>query len=697
MGSNDLRTTTAKIVKGACPHDCPDTCALEITVDNGVATKVAGSDAHSFTGGVLCTKVARYLERTYAPERVTEPMRRVGGKGPGNGHFKPIAWDTALDLIATRFKAIAQSSDGPQSIQPYSYAGTMGLLNYAGMDRRFFNRLGASLLDRTLCSSAGKVGVKLTLGAGVGMDPEHYDESKLILIWGSNPITSNLHAWSRMQEAKRRGAKLIAIDPYRSFTAEKCHEHIALLPGTDAALALAMMNVIIGEDRIDHDYVARYTLGFDALRERVRDWTPARAAVVCGVPAEHIIALAREYASTAPASIRVNYGLQRHAGGGMAVRTITCLPALIGAWRDAGGGVVLTTGDFYGMNHAALERPDLIHGNPRTINASAIGDALLQATPPIRAMFVYNSNPVAVAPDSSKVVQGFSRDDLFTVVHDVFITDTAEYADIFLPATTSLEHLDIHKSYGHTYVMLNKPAIAPVGQACSNTEVFRRLAARMGFEDACLQDSDETMVRQTLTTDDPRMQGIDYAVLERDGFQRLNVPAAPFAHGQFPTPSGRCEFYSETAKHMGYDPLPTYTPPAENVISAPDLAQRYPLAFISPPARNAMNSTFGNLPVFLAAEREPTLDIHPADAAARAISDGDHVRVYNDRGSFMVKARVTDRARPGVVAAISLWWRKLAPDGKNANEVTSQRLADMGGAATYYDALVQVEARPLHG
>lgn len=704
MGKDDIRMSNGikedgagqeevHVVKGVCPHDCPDTCALETTVSKGVAIKVAGAKSHPFTDGVLCTKVARYLDRTYAADRVLYPMRRIGAKGRGQGTWRRISWDEAFDEIAVKFREISASPDGPQSICPYSYAGTMGLLNFSGMDRRFFHRLGASLLDRTLCSSAGKVGIRITLGAGVGMDPERVEDAKLILIWGSNPITSNLHYWSRVQEAKRRGAKLIAIDPYRSLTAEKCHQHIAPLPGSDAALALAMMHVIINEDRIDTDYVARYTTGFDALKARVQQYPPEKAAEICGIPSEIIVNLAREYAGTRPAAIRINYGLQRHFGGGMAVRTITCLPALTGAWRDAAGGVLLGTSDYYAMDHKALERPDLIWNRPRTINASCIGDALLEADPPIRALYVYNSNPVTIAPDSEKVIRGFSRSDLFTVVHDVFFTDTADYADIFLPATTQLECLDVHKSYGHLYVMLNQPAIAPLGEALPNTEVFRRLAAKMGFDEPCLRDSDEDMVRQAIRSPHPRMANIDYATLKSNGWQRLNVPEhfAPFAEGNFPTPSGKCEFYSEYAASRGLDPLPVFTPPLEFARSCPARAQQFPLAFISPPQRNCLNSSFANLPLFLESEKEPHLDIHPLDAAARGIVDGDWVRVFNDRGAFGARARVGEQARPGCVVAVSLWWKKLSPDGANANNVTSQRVADMGNAATYYDVLVEVE------
>ena len=678
-----------KIVKAACPHDCPDTCGMHISVENGVAVKVEGAKDMPFTQGTLCTKVARYLDRTYSKERVLYPQKRVGAKGEGK--FERITWDEALATIAAKFKEIAAVE--PQSILPCSYAGTMGLAQYASMDRRFFHKLGASLLDRTLCSSAGKVGMKITLGAGVGMDPERFDEARLILIWGSNSIVSNLHLWSRVQEAKRRGAKIIAIDPYRSLTAAKCDQHVAPLPGTDAALALGMMHVIVNEGLHDADYVARHTLGFEQLRERLQDYPPQKAAAICGLAPDEIVALARAYAGTRPAAIRLNYGMQRHSGGGMAVRTITCLPALTGHWRDAAGGVLLSTGDWYGMNHALLERADLIPNRPRTINHAALGDALTAAEPPVRAIYVYNNNPVAVCPDSHKVIAGFRREDLFTVVHEIFLTDTADYADIVLPATTQLEHYDVHKSYGHLYVLANSPAIAPLGEAKPNSEVFRLLAARMGFTEACFSDTDEDICRQALQSSNPRMAGIEWEALKEQGWQRLDVPArfAPFAEGNFPTPSGKCEFWSQTAKDMGLDPLPAYVAPRESALSAPLLAKKYPLAFISPPARNFLNSSFANLPFALKEAGEPYLDIHPADAAARGIADGDRVRIYNQRGAFAVKARVSDRVRQGVVAALSVWWKKLSPDGRNANEVTSQALADMGGAATFYDCLVEIE------
>lgn len=696
MGTDDLRGAAdpgdRRVVKAACPHDCPDTCALEITVERGVATAVAGAKDHPFTEGVLCTKVARYLDRTYARDRLLHPLRRVGPKG--SGRFERIGWDEAIATIAERFRAIGAVD--PQQILPCSYAGTMGLVQFASMDRRFFHRLGASLLDRTLCSSAGKAGVKLTLGGAVGTDPEAFVDAKLILLWGTNPVVSNLHLWSRIQEAKRRGAKVIAIDPWRSQSAEKCHEWIAPLPGTDAALALGMMHVIVAENLVDHDYVARHTVGFEPLKTRLTEYPPERVAQICGLPVATVVRLAREYATTRPAVIRLNYGLQRHFGGGMAARTITCLPALVGAWREPAGGALLSTGDFYSLDHAALERPDLIRGKPRTINHSALGDALTRADPPVKAIFVYNNNPVAVCPDSRNVIAGFAREDLFTVVHDIFQTDTADYADILLPATTQLEHFDIHKSYGHLYVLANNRAIEPLGECKPNSEVFRLLAAAMGFDEPCFRDSDEEICRTALGLPAGRMKGIEWDTLKAQGWQRLagtSASVAPFAAGGFPTPSGKCEFFSETARSAGIDPLPCYNPPRENVHSNPELARRYPLAFLSPPARNFLNSSFANLPFALASEKDgPVLVINPRDAAARGITEGASVRVRNDRGSCTLKARVSDGVREGVVVAPSVWWRKLSPDGKNANELTQQGLSDLGGAATFYDCLVQVEA-----
>jgi len=681
-------TPMSETVRVACPHDCPDTCAMLVTVNDGVATKIQGDPHAPFTEGTICTKVSHYLERTYSPDRLQHPMRRIGPKG--KGLFERISWDEALDEIAARLKALA--AEDPQTILPCSYAGTMGMVQYSSMDRRFFHKLGASLLDRTLCSSAGKYGLKATLGGSVGMDPERFDEAKLIILWGANPIVSNLHLWGRVQAAKRRGAKVIAIDPYKSLSAEKCTQHVALLPGTDGALALGMMHVLIRERLIDRDYIDRYTLGYDALEKRVQEYPPERVAKLCGLQAAEVEQLARDYGTLKPAAIRLNYGMQRHAGGGIAARTITCLPALTGAWRDPAGGIVLTTADFYGFDHAALERPDLLGGRkPRTINQSALGDALTSANPPVKATIVYNNNPVAVCPDSDKVIAGFSREDLFTVVIDHFQTDTADYADIVLPATTQLEHMDVHKSYGHLYVLANNPAIAPVGESLANSEIFRRLAARMGFEEPCFRDSDEDICRTAVASTQPRMAGITWEGVKAKGWQKLAVPErfAPFAAGGFPTPSGKVEFHSRWLEEQGIDPLPFYNPPAE--VADEKLAARYPLAFLSPPARHFLNSSFANMPRFREFEKEPHLDMHADDAAARGVRDGDRVRVFNDRGEYTLRVRLNGKSRRGVVVAPSVWWKKYSPDGRNANNVTSQRTSDLGGGATFYDCRVQVE------
>lgn len=685
-----------RVVKAACPHDCPDTCAMLVTVENERVIRVAGDPEHPTTQGALCTKVSRYAERTYHPSRLLHPMKRVDRKG--EGRFERVTWDEALSDIAARLSAIAARN--PEAIVPYSYCGTMGLVQGESMAMRFFHKLGASLLDRTICATAGVAGMQYTLGGSFGMDVEAFEDAKLILIWGCNAIGSNLHLWTRAQEAKRRGARLIAIDPYRSLTAEKCHQHIAPLPGTDAALALGLMHVLIAEDLLDHDYIARYTQGFEPLKARAAEYPPARVAALCGITEDEIVGLAREIGRTAvrerqPVAIRLNYGLQRTHGGANAVRAVLCLPALVGAWRHPAGGALLSTSGWFPANNAGLQRPDLLAGRtPRTINMSTIGDALLEADPAIEAIVVYNSNPVAVAPESAKVARGFAREDLFTVVLEHFQTDTADYADYLLPATTQLEHLDVHKPYGHLYLLANNPAIAPLGEAKANTQIFRELAAHMGFEEACLRESDEDIARQAFDARHARTLGYDFDTLRAMGWQRLKVPRpfAPFAEGGFPTPSGQCEFHSPRLAALGHDPLPDYVAPHESPHDA-RFAARYPLAMISPPARNFLNSTFVNVESLRAAEGEPQLEIHPEDAAARGVADGGLVRVFNDRGSLELKACVTERARPGVVVALSVWWKKLTRDGKNANELTSQRLTDLGGGPTFYDALVEV--RPL--
>ena len=669
-------------VRAACPHDCPDTCALRVTVDEGRVIKVQGDPDHPPTHGALCTKVSRYAERTHHPERVLRPLKRVGPKG--SGRFEPVSWEAAIAEIAARLKGIAARA--PEAIVPYSYAGTMGLLQGESMDRRFFHRLGASLLDRTICASAGGEALTATYGGKVGMHLAHYAESKLILIWGSNSIASNLHFWTFAQQAKRNGAKLICIDPRKTETADKCHQHIALLPGTDGALALGLMRELIVNDWLDHDYIARHTEGWPGLRERAMAWTPERTAEVCGIGADEVRQLARDYGTTKPAAIRLNYGMQRVHGGGSAVRLVAILPCLIGAWRDAAGGMLLSASGWFKRfrNEAALQRPDLLAGRtPRTINMVTIGDDLLRESSPgfgpkIEALIVYNSNPVAVAPESPKVVKGFARDDLFTVVLEQFLTDTADHADIVLPATTQLEHLDVHTSYGHTYALINQPAIAPLGEAKPNAQIFRELAAAMGFDEPCFRDEDETLARTAFTAE------LDFEALRRDGWVKLPVAEAPFAEGGFLTPSGKCRI---DPPGLG---LPDFVPNHESALSTPALAQRYPLAMISPPARNFLNSSFVNVKSLRDIEAEPLVEIHEADALARGIADGSIVRLFNDRGSYRCKAKLSTRARPGVVNALGIWWRKLGLDGHNVNELTHQRLTDIGRAPSFYDCLVEV-------
>ncbi|MDZ7591628.1 MAG: molybdopterin oxidoreductase family protein [Rubrivivax sp.] len=676
-----------RVVRGACPHDCPDTCALHVTVQGGRVVRVQGDPDHPTTHGALCTKVSRYTERSYHPERVLTPLKRSGPKG--SGRFEPVGWDEALDAIAARLRAIAaRGPDAAQAILPYSYAGTMGLVQGDGMAARFFHKLGASLLDRTICASAGGEALAATYGGKVGMHVEFFAESRLILIWGSNPITSSVHFWTFAQQAKRSGAKLVCIDPRRTDTADKCHQHIALLPGTDGALALGLMHELIVNDWLDHDYIGRHVEGWPALRERALQWPPERVAAVCGISAEEVRGLARDYGSTRPAAIRLNYGMQRVHGGGNAVRLVALLPCLVGAWRHRAGGLLLSSsGWFRGARRDAwLQRPDLLAGRrPRTINMVTIGDDLNRESSPgfgprIEAVVVYNSNPVAVAPESTQVARGFAREDLFTVVLEHFLTDTADHADYVLPATTQLEHWDAHTTYGHTYVLLNEPAIPPLGQARSNAAIFRALAERMGFTDDCFADSDEGMARGAF---DPAR--VDLAALRAQGWAKLKTADAPFAEGGFPTASGKAV---ADAPGLG---VPDHVPNHESALSTPELARRFPLAMISPPARHFLNSSFVNVASLRAAEREPLLEIHPRDAAARGIASGAVVRVFNDRGDYLCKAEVSERARPGVVNGLGVWWRKFGLAGTNVNQLTHQRLTDMGRAPTFYDCLVEVE------
>ncbi len=694
-------------IRGVCPHDCPDACGLITTVEDGRAVKLRGDPDHPFTRGFLCPKVANYLDRVYHRDRLLYPLRRIGPKG--TGQFERISWDEAIRTIADQFAAIADSPDGPQAILPYSYAGTMGKLMYASLDRRFFHRLGASLLDRTICATAGAAGSEVTLGTRAAIDPEAIVHSRYIINWGSNTSVTNSHLWAIMHQARKRGARIVTIDPHRSKTAAKSDWWIPVRPGTDGALALGVMHVLFRDGLEDRDYLERFCLGADQLRARaLAEYALKRVSEITSVPVADIETLAREYAGAmsdrgGPALIRLNYGMQRHGGGGMAVRTVCCLPAVIGSWRHVGGGALLSTSKLMPWNGNALERPDLIRPGTRTVNMVHLAEALADELPgpPVKALFVYNSNPGAVNPDQGRVHRGLAREDLFTVVHEQFPTDTVDFADIVLPATTQLEHFDVHSAYGHLYVQANEPAIRPLGEAKPNTEVFRLLAAAMKFEPELFQVSDEQLAREALVpVGSPNgfpsadsFRGISYEALRRNGPIRLNVPKdyAPFAQGGFGTASGRCEMYSPPELAAGRDPLPHYVPPHEDPQTKPDLAAKYPLQMVCPPEPTFLNSSFANVDVLLKTAGEPTIEMHPADAAKRQIVTGQMVSVFNGRGRFTARASVGETVRPGVVVTFGVWWSKVV-GGPNCNATTGTALTDLGAGATFFDNLVEVVA-----
>ena len=667
-----------------CALDCPDCCSVLVTVQDGRGTRLRGDPKHPVTRGFLCGKVAQYLEREYSPARLLYPQRRTGAKG--EGRFERIGWDEALDTIAARLQGVARDF-GSEAILPYSYAGTMGLLNGSGMDRRFFHRLGASRLDRTICSEAGVVGLTDALGRRYGTEPEQFRHARLILAWGANTLGTNVHLWPFIMEARRQGARFYTIDPHRNRTGAAADRHYFLHPGSDTALALALMHVIVGESLYDRDYVERHTEGFDGLRDRVREWTPQHAAELTGIAAEDIAALAREYATTRPAVIRLNYGVQRSERGSMAVRTIGLLPALTGSWRDVGGGLQLSTSQAFHLNRAGLERADLqwrsLGREARLVNMTELGAALTTLDrPPVKALVVYNSNPAAIAPNQNVVLRGLAREDLFTVVLEQFQNDTADYADILLPATTFLEHTDLYLAYGHYYLQLARPALPAPGETRSNVEVFRALAQRMGFDDPCFADSDDDMVRTLLDSPHPFVQGITVEELDRRGWVRLRLPEPfqPFAEGGFGTPDGKCHFRADELH---------YQPPVESRHGDRELRRKYPLELISPKNDDSMNSTFGHRD---AVDRQTAvLHVSAQDAAARGIRDADRVRVFNDRGSVVLAAQVDGRVRPGVVCAPSVRWGKRAPGRRGINALTSSRLTDKGGGPTFYSCLVEVE------
>src|SRR4051812_2445886 len=710
----------SRTVHAACPHDCPDACSVLITVDDlGKATKIQGDPDHPATRGFLCGKVAKYLDRVYSPDRVLYPLRRKKNAAKGGGHknfddFERISWDAALDDVATKFASISKEF-GSEAILPYSYGGTLGVLGNASMDHRFFHRLGASQLNRTICATAGGDALVSVLGRKLGTDMEAFRHAKYIIALGANIHGTNIHLWPFIEEARRNGAKLVVIDPYKTRTAALADWYLPINPGTDVALALAMMHVIINENLYAADYVAQYTLGFDELKKKVQEYPPEKVSGFTGISAADIVKLAREYATTHPAAIRVNYGIQRSENGGMAMRAVTMLPCITGSWKHLGGGIQLSTSGAPKLNEDALTRPDLMKKSPagrqtRVVNMSSLATALTKLNnPPVKAVFVYNSNPAAVAPNHNEVIRGFKREDLFTVVHEQFLTDTTDYADIVLPATTFFEQKELVKSYGHYYLQMSHQAIAPLGEARTNVETFRALALRMGFDDPCFKESIEQMMDTALDNPSNKyLSGVDRERLERENSVRLNFAAdsnaghperssksavegsafLPFAHGGFETPSGKAELYSESLKKQGLPPVPPFTPPPESRHSA--AAKKYPLEILTRKSDNHLNSSFCNLPAHQKMEEPRLLEISTHDALTRNIREGDMVRVFNDRGSIHLKARVNGATRAGVVAA-RLDWAKLNPDGVNVNVLTSEKLTEIGAGATFYSCLVEVE------
>jgi anaerobic selenocysteine-containing dehydrogenase len=670
--------------KSVCALDCPDTCALVVTIDDqGRASKLSGDVSHPFTRGFLCAKVTKYLDRQYHPERLLYPLRRTGAKG--EGRFERISWDAALDEIAQRLGQISQEH-GPESILPYSYAGTMGLLNGSGMDRRFFHRLGASRLDRTICSSAGGAALELSQGIKLGMPPEQFAQSKLIIAWGANILGTNVHLWPEIVSARRNGAKFYVIDPVKNRTGRLADKHFAIHPGSDLALALGLAHVILRDKLEDSDYLAQHTNGFDQMRSLVSAYPPTRVASLTGISADEIELLAREYATTKPAAIRVNYGVQRTDRGGSAVRAIAALPVLTGAWQTAGGGLQLTTSGAFQLNTKALERPDLQELSPlgryaRVVNMSQLGHALLELNhPPVKAMLVYNSNPAAIAPDQTKVTQGLRREDLFTVVLEQLQTDTADFADIVLPVTTFLEHTDLYRAYGHYYLQLARPALPASGEAKSNVEIFGLLARRMGFIEPCFDDSEDDMIRSLLDTSSEFLKGITLERLDREhSIELKRAGATPFAQGGFQTPSGKFEFGAAEL---------VYTAPVESRLGDSALVQKFPLELISGKNDDSMNSTFGYRTDVN--RQTARLSMHAADAAQRGIINGSAVRAFNERGACYFTVEINDDVPTGVLRARSVGWRRGAKGQLGINHLTSERLTDIGGGATFFSCLVEV-------
>jgi anaerobic selenocysteine-containing dehydrogenase len=697
-----------KIVHAVCTHDCPDSCGVLVTVDTltGRATKVQGDPSHPVTRGFLCGKVARYLDRVYSPQRLLYPMRRKAGvaKGPlpqglEAEAFERISWDEALDVIAAKLSAIAEEH-GPESILPYSYAGTIGQLGYGSMDRRFFHRLGASQLDRTICASAGSAALSSVYGVRLGTSPQDFAHAGLIIAWGANIHGNNVHLWPFIEEARRAGAKLVVIDPYRTRTAALADEHLTIRPGTDGLLALAMMHVIFRDGLEDADYLAECTSGADELRAHAlrEEHSPQYAATITGIAAETIEALARSYATAGrdgrkPAVIRMNYGIQRSENGGTAARAVAMLPLITGSWKRRGGGLLLSTSGAFPFDTKKLQMPQLMRSSrlgrdARVVNMSQLGLALTELdAPPVKALFVYNCNAAAVAPDSERVLAGLRRDDLFTIVHEQFFTDTTDYADIVLPATTFLESKDLMGAYGHLFAQISQPAIAPLGEARSNVQLFSELAQRMGFTEAAFQDDADALIEQALAGEHPFLSGITKQRLEDEGHLALTLPQDKDG---VTLPFSTREWFRTATGYGELTPVPVFVPPSESRNGTAS-SEQFPLEFLPRKADNFMNTTFANLSGHQQMERKTAgvLEMHTADAAPRTIATGDAVSVWNSRGRITLAAHVGDTVAAGVVAA-RLDWHKLSQHGANVNTLTSEALTDIGGGATFYSTLVEV-------
>ncbi|WP_425452265.1 molybdopterin-containing oxidoreductase family protein [Paenibacillus sambharensis] len=666
------------VFKSVCPLDCPDQCGLLLHKEDGRIVRVDGDPEHPVTRGAICNKVRNMTERIYDAKRLRTPLKRVGPKGAGL--FEPIGWDEAIGTITAHWKELI-ADKGAEAILPYSFYGNMGRLGTEGMDRRFFNKLGSSRLLYTICQIAGTEGYKATMGGSVGIDPEDTVHSQLIIMWGINAVSTNMHQIMLAEKARKNGAKIIAIDVHHNRTGKWADWFIPLRPGTDAALALGMMHVLFAEAMVDEAFLEAYTIGSEELREHVKAYDPVTVAGITGVPADDICKLARIYGSTPASFIRIGNGLQHHDNGGMAIRTVSCLPALTGAWQHKGGGAIKSNSGHVQHNTRALQRPDLRERPTRQINMNLLGSALLELEQPIHSLFVYNCNPALVAPNANKVREGLLREDLFTVVHDLFLTETAMYADIVLPATSSFENTDLYLSYWHHVVQIQEPVIAPYGESKSNVELFRLLARSMGFAEEAFRDTEADMIRQTLDNEsNPNLEGITYEVLADEKFRKASVK--PLFPGRLATPSGRIELYSSSLKTRGLPPLPTYIP-------LPDEGAMF--RFIPAPNHNFLNSTFSNNDKHVRMEKQPKLIMNKEDAARLGITDGDYVRVWNSRGACELAASVGADVLPGVVVSQGLWADDANGGKALVNSLTPDREADMGGGATFFSGQVNVE------